>query len=199
MKKFSSALCALVCMVGASNLAQAIESKQPISVKSPSDIDSVLSELARKQTQPTSLLQTSFEPSTLSRNSSLISTKESSKADDDTNDVLSHLTLVASNAVNKFKQSGRASWYGGKFHGRKTASGESFDMNTMTAAHPSLPFNTYLKVTNKNNGKTVVVKVNDRGPYHGNRVLDLSYAAAKQIGLVSRGIANVSIERVVSP
>ena len=199
MKKFSSALCALACMVGATNLAHATESKQTISVKSSSDIDSVLNELARKQNQPTSLLQTSFEPSTLSTNSSLISAKGSSKASQDNDDVLSHLTLVASNAVSKFKQSGSASWYGGKFHGRKTASGERFDMNSLTAAHPSLPFNTYLRVTSKGNGKSVVVKVNDRGPYHSNRMLDLSYAAAKQIGLVSRGIANVTIERVGSP
>ncbi|AWT48806.1 septal ring lytic transglycosylase RlpA family lipoprotein [Psychrobacter sp. YP14] len=198
MKKFTSALCALACMVGATNLAHATDSKQTISVKSPSDIDSVLNELARKKSQPTSLLQTSFEPSSLAASSSLMDAK-GSKVSQDNDDVLSHLTLVASNAVNKFKQSGRASWYGGKFHGRKTASGERFDMNSLTAAHPSLPFNTYLRVTNKGNGKSVVVKVNDRGPYHGNRVLDLSYAAAKQIGLVSRGIANVTIERVGSP
>jgi len=185
-------------MVGATNLAHATDSKQTISVKSPSDIDSVLNELARKKSQPTSLLQTSFEPSSLAASSSLMNAK-GSKVSQDNDDVLSHLTLVASNAVNKFKQSGRASWYGGKFHGRKTASGERFDMNSLTAAHPSLPFNTYLRVTNKGNGKSVVVKVNDRGPYHGNRVLDLSYAAAKQIGLVSRGIANVTIERVGSP
>lgn len=199
MKKFSSALCALACLVGASNLAQATDSKQSLSMQSPSDIDSVLNELARKQNRPTSLLQTSFEPSALSTNSSLINAQGSSRAHSDDEDVLSHLTLVASKAVNKFKQSGRASWYGDKFHGRKTASGERFDMNSLTAAHPSLPFNTYLKVTNKNNGKSVVVKVNDRGPFHSNRVLDLSYAAAKKIGLVSRGIANVTIERVGSP
>lgn len=197
MKKFSSALCALVCMVGASNMAQATEPKPSLSMNSPSDIDSVLNELARKQNQPNSLLQTSFEPSTLAANSSLISAKGSAHLEDE--GVLNHLTLVASNAVNKFKQSGRASWYGGKFHGRKTASGERFDMNSLTAAHPSLPFNTYLRVTNKTNGKSVVVKVNDRGPFHGNRVLDLSYAAAKKIGLVSRGIANVTVERVGSP
>ena len=112
MKKFSSALCALACMVGASNLAQATESKQTISVKSPSDIDSVLNELARKQNQPTSLLQTSFEPSTLSTNSSLISNRGSSKANQGDEDVLSHLTLVASNAVNKFKQSGNIVFLG---------------------------------------------------------------------------------------
>ncbi|PNK61597.1 septal ring lytic transglycosylase RlpA family protein [Psychrobacter sp. FDAARGOS_221] len=198
MKTFSSALCALACMVGASTLAHATDSKQTISVKAPSDIDSVLNELARKQNHPTSLLQTSFEPSSLATNSSLINSKASGVNQND-EDVLSHLTLVASNAVNKFKQSGRASWYGGKFHGRKTASGERFNMHSLTAAHPSLPFNTLLKVTNTSNGQSVIVKVNDRGPFHGNRVLDLSYGAAKKIGLVSRGIANVTIERVSAP
>lgn len=198
MKKFSSALCAIACMVGATSLVHATDSKQAISVKNSSDIDIVLNELSRQQRQSPSLIQTSFEPSSLAANSSLISSNNlRAEAQDD--DVLSHLTLVASNAVNRFKQSGRASWYGGKFHGRKTASGETFNMNSMTAAHRSLPFNTFLKVTNKNNGKSVVVKVNDRGPFHGNRILDLSYGAAKKIGLVKRGIANVSIERVGAP
>lgn len=198
MKKFSSTLCALACMVGATSLGHATDSKQTISVNSSSDIDVVLNELSRQQKQAPSLIQTSFEPSSLAANSSLISGKSSNAVEQD-DDLLSHLTLVASNAVSRFKQSGRASWYGGKFHGRKTASGEPFNMHSMTAAHPSLPFNTYLKVTNKNNGKSVVVKVNDRGPFHGNRVLDLSYGAAKKIGLVKRGIANVAIEKVSSP
>lgn len=198
MKKFSSALCAFACMVGATSLVHATDSKQALSVKSSNDIDIVLNELSRQQKQTPSLVQASFEPSSLATNSSLLSAKPVDNDAED-GDVLSHLTLVASNAVSRFKQSGRASWYGGKFHGRKTASGERFNMHSMTAAHRSLPFNTYLKVTNKNNGKSVVVKVNDRGPFHGNRVLDLSYGAAKKIGLVNRGIANVVIERVSSP
>lgn len=113
--------------------------------------------------------------------------------------VIEKLNTVASNTVRKFTQSGTASWYGRQFHGRKTASGETFDMNAMTAAHRSLPLNCYIRVTNKNNGKSVVVKVNDRGPFHGNRVLDLSYGAAKQIGLTHSGTGNVSIERVDGP
>ena len=72
-------------------------------------------------------------------------------------------------------------------------------MNALTAAHRSLPLNCYVKVTNKNNGKSVVVKVNDRGPFHGKRVLDLSYGAAKQLGITSKGVGNVSIERVAGP
>lgn len=113
--------------------------------------------------------------------------------------VIEKLNTVASNTVRKFSQTGAASWYGRQFHGRKTASGETFDMNAMTAAHRSLPLNCYIRVTNRNNGKSVVVKVNDRGPFHGNRVVDLSYGAAKQLGITSAGTAKVSIERVAGP
>lgn len=113
--------------------------------------------------------------------------------------VIEKLNTVASNTVRKFSQTGTASWYGRQFHGRKTASGETFDMNAMTAAHRSLPLNCYIRVTNRNNGKSVVVKVNDRGPFHGNRVVDLSYGAAKQLDITSAGTAKVSIERVAGP
>ncbi|AUX89059.1 MULTISPECIES: septal ring lytic transglycosylase RlpA family protein [Acinetobacter] len=113
--------------------------------------------------------------------------------------VIEKLNNVASNTVRKFSQTGTASWYGRQFHGRKTASGETFDMNAMTAAHRSLPLNCFIRVTNKNNGKSVVVKVNDRGPFHGNRVLDLSYGAAKQLGITNAGTAHVNIERVDGP
>jgi rare lipoprotein A len=113
--------------------------------------------------------------------------------------VIEKLNAVASQTVRKFSQTGMASWYGRQFHGRKTASGETFDMNALTAAHRSLPLNCYIRVTNNNNGKSVVVKVNDRGPFHGNRVLDLSYGAAKQLGMTSAGTAKVSIERVDGP
>ena len=113
--------------------------------------------------------------------------------------VIEKLNTVASNTVRKFSQTGMASWYGRQFHGRKTASGETFDMNAMTAAHRSLPLNCYIRVTNKNNGKSVIVKVNDRGPFHGNRVVDLSYGAAKRLGITNAGVAKVSIERVDGP
>ena len=113
--------------------------------------------------------------------------------------VIEKLNTVASNTVRKFSQTGVASWYGRQFHGRKTASGESYDMNALTAAHRTLPLNCYIRVTNNNNGKSVVVKVNDRGPFHGNRVVDLSYGAAKQLGITSQGTAKVSIERVSGP
>ncbi|MBF7681988.1 septal ring lytic transglycosylase RlpA family protein [Acinetobacter sp. B5B] len=113
--------------------------------------------------------------------------------------VIDRLNSVASNTVRRFTQTGVASWYGRQFHGRKTANGDTFDMNALTAAHRSLPLNCYIRVTNKDNGKSVVVKVNDRGPFHGNRVLDLSYGAAKKLGITNSGTAKVSIERVESP
>ncbi|WOE31672.1 MULTISPECIES: septal ring lytic transglycosylase RlpA family protein [unclassified Acinetobacter] len=113
--------------------------------------------------------------------------------------VIEKLNSVASNTVRKFSQTGVASWYGRQFHGRPTASGETYDMNALTAAHRTLPLNCYIRVTNNNNGKSVVVKVNDRGPFHGNRVVDLSYGAAKQLGITNQGTAKVSIERVIGP
>lgn len=87
---------------------------------------------------------------------------------------------------------GIASYYGGKFHGRRTASGEIFDKNAMTAAHRSLPFGTKVKVTNLRNGRTVLVRVNDRGPHVRGRIIDLSHAAAKKIGL--KGVVRVKLE-----
>ncbi|CAN0617836.1 Endolytic peptidoglycan transglycosylase RlpA [Burkholderia multivorans] len=96
--------------------------------------------------------------------------------------------------VSDFRQNGRASWYGRAFHGRLTANGERYNMNAFTAAHRTLPLASYIKVTNSTNGKWVVVKVNDRGPYKRGRVLDLSYAAAKVIGLVHAGTGRVKIE-----
>ncbi len=93
---------------------------------------------------------------------------------------------------------GIASWYGTKFHGKRTSSGESYDMYAMTAAHKNLPLPTYVKVTNLNNGKYVVVKVNDRGPFHENRIIDLSYTAATKLDIVKKGTGLVEVE-VVEP
>lgn len=93
-----------------------------------------------------------------------------------------------------FTQTGKASWYGSAFHGKKTANGERFNMNQLTAAHRTLPFASLVKVTNLNNGKSVVVRINDRGPFHGNRILDVSQAAAKLLGFQSQGTAKVKIE-----
>ncbi|MBN2657188.1 MAG: septal ring lytic transglycosylase RlpA family protein [Spirochaetales bacterium] len=90
-----------------------------------------------------------------------------------------------------YEQIGIASWYGGKFHGRPTANGEIFNTHDMTAAHKELPFNTIVTVTNMSNGRSVDVRINDRGPYVGDRVIDLSYAAAKALDMVRDGTANV--------
>ena len=89
--------------------------------------------------------------------------------------------------------SGTASYYGAKFHGRRTASGEKFDMHAMTAAHRTLPFGTLVEVTNPLNGKSVTVRINDRGPFHGNRILDVSRAAATKLGLIQRGSGTVEL------
>lgn len=86
---------------------------------------------------------------------------------------------------------GRASWYGLAFHDRKTASGEKFDMNAFTAAHPTLPFGTLVLVRNPANGRGVVVRINDRGPYTGGRIIDVSFAAARALGIVGLGTRNV--------
>ena len=91
---------------------------------------------------------------------------------------------------------GKASWYGPGFRGRKTASGEIFDDSKLTAAHKTLPLGTMAKVTNLSNGKSVKVEINDRGPYVDGRIIDLSHAAAHALGMVDRGVAHVEIEPV---
>jgi len=93
-------------------------------------------------------------------------------------------------------QEGYASWYGGKFHGRLTASGERFDTNMLTAAHKTLPFGTVVKVTNIANGRFTFVRINDRGPFVAGRIIDLSRAAAQEIGMLSMGVALVRLDIV---
>lgn len=93
-----------------------------------------------------------------------------------------------------YRERGRASWYGTKFHGKRTSSGEPYDMYQMTAAHKTLPLPTYVRVTRKSNGKSVVVRVNDRGPFHTGRIIDLSYAAAARLDLLKEGSAEVEVE-----
>lgn len=93
-----------------------------------------------------------------------------------------------------FVEEGVASWYGKDFHGRKTSNGETYDMHAMTAAHKTLPMNIHLKVTNTANGRSTLVRINDRGPFVKNRVIDLSYAAAKELDVVGPGTAPVRIE-----
>ncbi len=95
---------------------------------------------------------------------------------------------------NGFVQEGNASWYGKKFHGRKTSNGETYNMYAMTAAHKTLPMGVYVKVTNKTTGQQTIVRVNDRGPFIAGRIIDLSYSAAKEAGVVEHGTAPVIIE-----
>src|SRR5690606_38178583 len=92
-----------------------------------------------------------------------------------------------------YRARGKASWYGTKFHGRTTSNGEPYNMYAMTAAHKTLPIPCYVKVTNLNNGRSAIVRVNDRGPFHDDRVIDLSYAAAKKLGVYEMGTADVEV------
>ena len=95
-----------------------------------------------------------------------------------------------------YRERGVGSWYGRKFHGQRTSSGETYDMYAMTAAHPILPIPSYARVTNAGNGRSVVVRINDRGPFHAGRVIDLSYAAAWKLGYVSKGSTLVEVESI---
>lgn len=96
-----------------------------------------------------------------------------------------------------FRQRGVATWYGKKFHGQKTSSGELYDMYKMTAAHPTLPIPSYARITSLDSGKQVVVRINDRGPFHSSRVIDVSYTAALKLGLLGKGSHTVEIERLL--
>lgn len=95
-----------------------------------------------------------------------------------------------------YQAEGTASWYGRKFHGQRTSSGEAYDMYGMTAAHPTLPIPSYVRVTGVQSGKSVVVRVNDRGPFHSDRLIDLSYSAAHKLGLVRNGSGRVRVESI---
>jgi len=98
-----------------------------------------------------------------------------------------------------YREEGIASWYGGYFHGRRTSSGEIYDMYQMTAAHTSLPLPTYVRVTNQENGRLVVLRVNDRGPFVEDRIIDLSYTAATKLGMVEQGTARVEVVALDPP
>jgi rare lipoprotein A len=106
-------------------------------------------------------------------------------------------TYTPMTRVGPYKARGVASWYGKRYHGQKTSSGEIYDMYAMSAAHTVLPLPSYVRVTNAANGKSVVVRVNDRGPFHEDRLIDLSYAAAHRIGLIGQGSGLVEVEAIV--
>lgn len=105
-------------------------------------------------------------------------------------------TYVPLNKPGNYKERGSASWYGKKFHGKRTANGDVYDMYAMTAAHPTLPLPSYAKVTNLSNNKSIVVRVNDRGPFMHSRVIDLSYTAAYKLGMIASGSAEVEVESI---
>jgi rare lipoprotein A len=114
--------------------------------------------------------------------------------------------VVKAKEVVKYKKSndqpyqvGKASWYGKRFHGRKTANGESYNMFQMTAAHRTLPMGTWVKVTNLRNGKSAVLRINDRGPFIDSRVIDTSYMAAEHLGFREHGIVRVRLDVVPAP
>ncbi|MDR0769978.1 MAG: septal ring lytic transglycosylase RlpA family protein [Burkholderiales bacterium] len=107
-------------------------------------------------------------------------------------------TYVPATTRAPYKARGAASWYGKKFHGQKTSTGEIYDMFAMSAAHPTLPLPSYVRVTSLANGKSVVVRVNDRGPFLHNRLIDLSYAAAHRIGIAAAGTGEVEVEAILS-
>jgi rare lipoprotein A len=100
-------------------------------------------------------------------------------------------------AVQPFRQRGLASWYGKRFHGQKTSSGERYDMYAMSAAHKTLPIPSYARVTRIATGRSVIVRINDRGPFHDGRVIDLSYAAAHRLGIIGAGSGEVEVEAIV--
>ncbi len=99
-------------------------------------------------------------------------------------------------SAHDYQETGTASWYGTKFHGLKTANGETYDLYGMTAAHKTLPLPSYVKVTNLDNGRSVTLRVNDRGPFYSDRIIDLSFAAAKKLGYSDKGVARVKVEGI---
>ena len=104
---------------------------------------------------------------------------------------------VPATSLRPYRERGVASWYGRKFHGQKTSIGETYDMYAMTAAHPTLPLPSYARVTNVATGRSVVVRVNDRGPFLHGRIIDLSYAAAHKVGIAARGSGEVEVEAII--
>jgi rare lipoprotein A len=105
-------------------------------------------------------------------------------------------TYTPTREIGTYREEGLASWYGKRFHGKRTASGEYYDIYAMTAAHPTLPIPSYVRVTRLSSGKSVVVRINDRGPFHSKRIIDLSYTAAHKLGMLGSGSARVRVESI---
>ena len=113
--------------------------------------------------------------------------------------VVVFFTTISMSAGLPYTAKGKASYYADKFHGRITSNGEVFHQDSLTCAHRTLPFGTYLRVTNQSNGRSVVVRVNDRGPFIAGRVVDLSKAAATQLGMLNKGVVRVDVTQVMNP
>lgn len=113
--------------------------------------------------------------------------------------ILLLLFTLSVSAENVFPQYGNASWYGNSFHGRKTASGQIFDQNALTGANRTLPFGSIVRVTNLRNGRYVDITINDRGPFIKTRIIDISRAAAREIGILHRGVARVRVSLIYMP
>jgi len=113
--------------------------------------------------------------------------------------VIEGVTYRVMDTSDGYREEGIASWYGGYFHGRRTSSGDVYDMYLMTAAHTSLPLPTYVRVTNLDNGRSVVLRVNDRGPFVDDRIIDLSFAAATKLGMADQGTAEVEVVALDPP
>ena len=113
--------------------------------------------------------------------------------------VIEGVTYRVMDTSDGYHEEGIASWYGGYFHGRRTSSGDVYDMYLMTAAHKSLPLPTYVRVTNLDNGRSVVLRVNDRGPFVEDRIIDLSFAAATKLGMAEQGTAEVEVVALDPP
>jgi rare lipoprotein A len=107
-------------------------------------------------------------------------------------------SYVPAKRIAPWREQGRASWYGRQFHGKATSSGEPYDMYAMTAAHPTLPIPSYARVTHVGNGRSVVVRINDRGPFHKGRIIDLSYTAAHKLGYINAGSTEVEVEQILT-
>ncbi|MGI4814912.1 MAG: septal ring lytic transglycosylase RlpA family protein [Janthinobacterium lividum] len=178
-------------------LNSAVDLRQWLKVPAPQATPPVVTAAATAATAAAATTTTTAAASistTSSATPEQVANADTTDADDDSASGRLSGGAFATPDASRFVEQGPASWYGKQFHGRRTASGERYDMYAMTAAHRTLPLASYAKVTNIRNGLSVVVRINDRGPFHGKRVIDLSYAAAEVLGLQRSGTSKVEIE-----
>ncbi len=179
-------ICALICMTKFHTVQQAQKTRltqktsEITSVATlSSHVNETLQQFDKQQTKLSSIL-----------NSPFVSIHKSARA----YTIKGKQYYPFRSTLSNYSQRGIASWYGPGFHGKKTANGEIYDQNAMTAAHKELPLNSIVRVTNTQTGKSIIVKINDRGPFHGNRIIDLSKAAATELNLIKPGKGHVLIE-----